>query len=76
MKKVVEHREIKGKPVEHTEDFKLKATDDKTAPITLVRIILARGPLSEKQVGFHIFKLAIFSGILAITTAFLMGVSL
>ena len=76
MKKVVEHREIKGKPVEHTEDFKLKATDDKTAPITLVRVILARGPLSEKQVGFHIFKLAIFSGILAIITAFLMGVSL
>jgi len=76
MKKVVEHREIKGKPVEHTEDFKLKATDDKTAPITLVRVILASGPLSEKQVGFHIFKLAIFSGILAIITAILMGVSL
>ncbi len=76
MKKVVEHREIKGKPVEHTEDFKLKATDDKTAPITLVRVILASGPLSEKQVGFHIFKLVIFSGILAIITAFLMGVSL
>ena len=76
MKKVVEHREIKGKPVEHTEDFKLKATDDRTAPITLVRVILASGPLSEKQVGFHIFKLAIFSGILAIITAILMGVSL
>jgi UDP-N-acetylglucosamine--dolichyl-phosphate N-acetylglucosaminephosphotransferase len=76
MKKVVEHREIKGKPVEHTEDFKLKATDDKTAPITLVRVILASGPLSEKQVGFQIFKLAIFSGILAIITAILMGVSL
>jgi len=76
MKKVVEHREIKGKPVEHTEDFKLKATDDKTAPITLVRVILASGPLSEKQVGFHIFKLVMFSGILAIITAILMGVSL
>ncbi len=75
MKRIVEHREIKGKPVEHTEDFKLKATNDKTAPITLVRLILGNGPLSEKQVGFQIFKLTIFSGILAIVTAILMGVS-
>ncbi len=66
----------RGKPVEHTDDFRLKATDDKTAPVTLVRLILAGGPLSEKQVGSAIFKLAIFSGILAIITAFLMGVSL
>ena len=76
MKRIVEHRQIKGKPVEHTEDFKLKATNDKTAPITLVRLILASGPLSEKQVGYAIFKLAIFSGILAIITAFMMRVVL
>ena len=76
MKKIVEHRQIKGKPVEHTEDFKLKATNDKTAPITLVRLILAGGPLSEKQVGYVIFKLAIFSGLLAIITAFMMRVSI
>ena len=76
MKRIVEHRQIKGKPVEHTEDFKLKATSDKTAPVTLVRLILAGGPLSEKQVGYTIFKLAIFSGILAIITAFMMRVSI
>jgi len=76
VKKIVEHRQIKGKPVEHTDDFKLKATTDKTAPVTLVRLILAGGPMSEKQVGFAIFKLAIFSGILAIFTALMMGVSL
>ena len=76
VKRVVEHRQIKGKPVEFTSDFKLKATNDKQAPITLVRLILASGPLTEKQVGFAIFKLAIFSGILAIITAFMMGVSL
>ena len=69
-------KRIQAKPVEHTDDFRLKATNDRTAPITLVRLILAVGPLSEKQVGFTIFKLAIFSGILAIITAFLMGVSL
>ena len=76
VKRVVEHRQIKGKPVEHTEDFLLKATDDKKAPVTLVRLILAGGPMSEKQVGFAIFKLTIFSGILAMITAFMMGVSL
>ena len=76
MKRIVEHREIKAKPVTHTDDFKLKATAEKDAPITLVRLILAGGPLSEKQIGFTIFKLAIFSGILAIISAFMMGVSL
>ena len=76
VKRVVEHRQIKGKPVEHTDDFKLKATNDKTVPVTLVRLILAGGPLTEKQVGFAIFKLAIFSGALAIITAFMMGTSL
>jgi len=76
MKRIVEHRQIKGKPVEHTEDFRLKATSDKTAPITLVRLILAAGPLSEKQVGYAIFKLAIFSGILAIITAFMMRIQI
>ncbi|MDH3361824.1 MAG: UDP-N-acetylglucosamine-1-phosphate transferase [Nitrosopumilus sp.] len=75
VKRIVEHRQIKGKPVEHTNDFRLKATDDKTAPVTLVRLILAGGPLSELQVVYAIFRLAIFSGILAIITAFLMEIS-
>jgi len=74
VKRIIEHRQIKGKPVDHDEEFRLRATDDKTAPITLVRLILAGGPMSEKQVGHAIFKLAIFSGVLAIITAFLMEV--
>ncbi len=73
VKRVVEHRQIKTKAVEHTEDFKLKATDVKGAPVTLVRLILAAGPMTEKQVGSTIFKLAIFSGVLAVITAFMMG---
>ena len=76
VKRIVEHREIKGKPVDHTDDFRLKATNDKTAPITLVRLILAAGPMSEKQIAFTIFKLAIFSGVLAVITAFMMVVKL
>ena len=76
VKRIVEHRQVKGKPVEHTPDFKLKATTDEKASVTLVRLILAKGPLSERQVGFEIFKLAIFSGILAIITAFLTRFSI
>ena len=76
MKRIVEHREIKAKPVELTEDFNLKATTEKFAPVTLVRLILAGGPLSEKQVANTIFKLTIFSSILGIISAFMMGVSL
>ena len=34
--------------MEHTDDFKLKSTNDKTAPVTLVRLILAACPLTEK----------------------------
>ena len=75
VKKVVEHREIKN-PTTHTDDFKLKSTDDKTTPITLVRLIIAKKPLSEKQICNEIFKLTTLSGVLAIITAFMMGVEL
>ena len=75
VKKVVEHREIKN-PTTHTDDFKLKSTNDKTTPITLVRLIVAKKPLSEKQICNEIFKLTTLSGVLAIITAFMMGVEL
>ena len=75
VKKIVEHREIKN-PTTHTDDFKLKSTDDKTTPITLVRLIVAKKPLSEKQICNEIFKLTTLSGVLAIITAFMMGVEL
>jgi len=73
VKKIVEHREIKN-PTLHTDDFKLKSTDDNHAPITLVRLLVAKKPLSEKQICDEILKLATFSGVLAIITAFMMGV--
>ena len=75
VKKVVEHREIKN-PTSHTDDWKLQTTSENHAPITLVRLLIAKKPLSEKQIGIEIFKLAIFSGILAIITAFMMGVNI
>ena len=76
VKRIVEHREVKSKPVEHTEDFKLRATKDKKAPITLVRLIVASEALSEVQVGNVIFKLALFSGFLAIISAIMMVIRL
>ena len=75
VKKIVEHRQIKN-PTSHTTDWKLKSTLEKHAPITLVRLLIAQKPLSEKQIATEIFKLAIFSGILGIITAFFMGVEL
>lgn len=72
VKRIVEHHELKSKPVEHTEDFKLKASKDKKARISLVRLIVASESLSEKQVGNVIFKLSLFSGFLAIITALMM----
>jgi UDP-N-acetylglucosamine--dolichyl-phosphate N-acetylglucosaminephosphotransferase len=75
-KRIVEHREIKLKPVIITDDFRLKAITDSRAPITLFRIIVSTSPLTDKQVSSVIFKLAIFSGILAIISAFLMSVRL
>ena len=75
VKKIVEHRQIKN-PTSHTDDWKLQTTAENHAPITLVRLLIAKKPLSEKQIGIEIFKLAIFSGILAVITTFMMGVSL
>ncbi len=72
VKKIVDHRELNEKPVELTDDFKLKATKNKRARISLVRLIVASTPLSEKEVGDVIFKLALFSAGLAIITAFMM----
>jgi UDP-GlcNAc:undecaprenyl-phosphate GlcNAc-1-phosphate transferase len=65
VKKIVEHRQVKVRPIVLMDDFKLAATKEKNAPTTLVRLILAEGPLSEKQIGYHIFKLAIFTSLLA-----------
>ena len=75
VKKIVEHREIKN-PTSHTDDFKLKSTDDNHAPITLVRLLIAKKPLSEKQICNEVLKLTTFSGVLAVITAFMMGVKI
>ncbi|MDQ5876368.1 MAG: UDP-N-acetylglucosamine-1-phosphate transferase, partial [Thermoproteota archaeon] len=65
VKRIVEHREVKSRPTALTNDFKISATDDSTAPATLVRLIVADQPLGERQIGYQIFKLALFTSLLA-----------
>src|ERR671930_917782 len=65
VKKMVEHRKVTSKQVVVNDDFKLAASKEKNAPATLVRLLLVDGPLSEKDIGCQIFKLAIFSSFLA-----------
>jgi len=76
VKRIVEHRQIKKKPVYVTDDCKIKATKDPDAPITLLRIITSKIPMSERQAAFVIFRLAVFAGVLAVITALLMDVRL
>jgi len=65
VKRIVEHRQVKARPTILMDDFKLAASKEKSAPATLVRLIVADGPLDEKEVGHKIFKLAAFTAILA-----------
>jgi UDP-N-acetylglucosamine--dolichyl-phosphate N-acetylglucosaminephosphotransferase len=78
VKKIVEHRQVKTRPVTICDDFRLMASKDISAPATLVRLILARGPLSEQEIITRIFILATFSSLLAIISigiqyAFMIG---
>src|SRR2546428_4626668 len=68
VKKIVEHRQIKSRPTVLMQDFKLMASKEKNAPTTLLRLILADGPLSEKEIAKKILKLAIYSSLLALAT--------
>jgi UDP-N-acetylglucosamine--dolichyl-phosphate N-acetylglucosaminephosphotransferase len=65
VKRIVEHRQVKTRPVVLLEDYRLAASTEKLAPATLVRLILADGPLGEKEIGNKIFRLAIFTALLA-----------
>jgi UDP-GlcNAc:undecaprenyl-phosphate GlcNAc-1-phosphate transferase len=65
VKRIVEHRQVKARPTILTDDFKLAASADSTAPATLVRLIVVDRPLGEREIGYQIFKLATFTALLA-----------
>jgi UDP-GlcNAc:undecaprenyl-phosphate GlcNAc-1-phosphate transferase len=77
VKRIVEHRQLKTRPTILTDDFKLAASTERAAPATLVRLIVADGPLGEKEVSYTIFKLAGFTALLAFASIaiqyFVMG---
>jgi UDP-N-acetylglucosamine--dolichyl-phosphate N-acetylglucosaminephosphotransferase len=74
VKRLVEGRTIKLRPTNVLSENRLEASRNGSAPITLVRLILADGPLVEKEVVQNIFKLSAFSSFLAIITAILIWV--
>ncbi|MDG6933546.1 MAG: UDP-N-acetylglucosamine-1-phosphate transferase [Nitrososphaerota archaeon] len=71
---LVEHRKMKKRPVVLDKEFKLNAARDPDAPMTLTRMMLADGPLTESEVTRRILYLEAFSASLAILTFFLLGV--
>ena len=68
VKRIVEHRQVKARPVTLLDDYRLAASKDAAAPATLVRLIVADGPLGEKEIGHRIFRLAIISALMAFAT--------
>jgi UDP-GlcNAc:undecaprenyl-phosphate GlcNAc-1-phosphate transferase len=73
MKKIVEHREVKARPTILTDDFKLMASKDRRAPVTLLRLILSDGPLTEEEIIKQITKLAIFCSALAFISVYIQS---
>jgi len=72
--RLYERREV-PRPVTLLEDGKLMATSHPDAPLTLARMILARGPLHEREAARIFIIISIISGILAIFTAYLIKVT-
>ena len=72
VRRIVEHRQIKRRGVIRNDDLSIQDSGDPQAPITLVRLILRRGPMTEAQVSREIFKLGAFAAVLAVATGMMM----
>ncbi|MEM4246253.1 MAG: hypothetical protein QW390_03040, partial [Candidatus Bathyarchaeia archaeon] len=66
--RLYERREVAERPTEVLPDGRLSATSYRTAPLTLTRLILAQGPLSEREVVRIITYLSALSCALAALT--------
>ena len=71
--KLYERREV-ARPTTLLDDGRMMARNDRKAPLTLARFILARGPIFEKEAVRVFLIVSMVSGALAIITAFLIGV--
>jgi UDP-N-acetylglucosamine--dolichyl-phosphate N-acetylglucosaminephosphotransferase len=72
--RLYERREIKPRPVRLRSDGMLEATAERRAPVTLTRLILAEGPMSERQIVRVMQLLTVLSCALAVLAFFLVGV--
>jgi UDP-N-acetylmuramyl pentapeptide phosphotransferase/UDP-N-acetylglucosamine-1-phosphate transferase len=72
--RLYERREIKPRPIRLRSDGMLEATAERRAPVTLTRLILAEGPLSERQIVRVMQLLTVLSCALAVLAFFLVGV--
>lgn len=71
--RLYERREV-PRPIRLLEDGRLMATEDRKAPITLARMILARGPLTEPEAVRVFLVLSAISGALALFTIYFLMV--
>jgi len=69
----VEHKQLNLKVTELDHEGLIHDARDEKAPITLLRFIVSRDPLSEPDAYLNIVILFIFSGLLALISCFLMG---
>jgi UDP-N-acetylglucosamine--dolichyl-phosphate N-acetylglucosaminephosphotransferase len=67
-----ERREILERPIQLLENGLLRASSEKGAPVTLARLILAAGPLGEREVVRYMMFLTAVSCILAVFTYWIM----
>jgi UDP-GlcNAc:undecaprenyl-phosphate/decaprenyl-phosphate GlcNAc-1-phosphate transferase len=74
VKRLVEHREIKSQPTVMGQDYKIAASPDPKAPVTLMRLLVSSRPKSEKEIGNDILVLTAFTSFLAILTALMTWV--
>ncbi|MCG3225957.1 MAG: hypothetical protein H7645_03500 [Candidatus Heimdallarchaeota archaeon] len=68
---LMERREM-ARPTKMTDDWKIQATGDSKAPITLVGLVIQKEPLHEKDVVKSFSILTFISGIFALITAVLI----
>jgi UDP-N-acetylglucosamine--dolichyl-phosphate N-acetylglucosaminephosphotransferase len=66
--RLYERREIRERPTKLLNNGNLEASAEGNAPITLARIILAAGPLGEREIVRGMIFLTIISSILAVLT--------
>lgn len=72
--RLYERRDV-TRPVHVLDDGRVAASDDERAPITLARMILARGPLTEQEAVRLFLILSAISGVLALVTMCLLMVT-